>query len=171
MQEAQIVYEWLVFFKDNSFLAQFNSDGTENLWKAVIEKHESGIYIKRAGWVPFSLERVNKINAVNRTNRYIAKLIPAHFIEIDNGILPFIRRRMSFSWYGAKGHNQEYFYILGAGGDEKIDTNGGKSFINGYYMAIDSQGHTRLDHKSNVFVPVLPPESPDVEEEKQNGQS
>lgn len=91
-------------------------------------------------------------------NNCVAKLIPSHFIEVRLGDIPFVFRRLVYGYYGGNQHIT-YYYILGAGGRKVKDSKDRVHYVDGYYQAIDNNGHTRLCHYSNVVVPIIPPEA------------
>ena len=74
--------------------------------------------------------------------------------------LPFVRRRLEWGYMGPNTVKR-YFYILGGGGRAVKDSRDKEHFVEGYYLAIDNNGHTRLCHYSNVVVPVIPPHQAD----------
>ncbi len=163
-------FEWIVWFKDGSFLSQHEEDGTEVLWSRIQAYHDTVSKVKRAGWVPFTVDRARNSNIKYEKEICVAKNLPAHFVETVNGEMPFLRRRMSYSYYG-DSTGQIYFYIIGSGGRKVLDSGGGETYVDGYYSAIDMYGHTRTCGHSNVVVPVIPPEKADVIENAEESET
>ncbi len=162
MPRALLFYEWIVWFKDGHHITQHDTEGAEIMWTEVQEYHENTSPAKRAGWLPFDELRAQLANAKYGGQQCVHDpALRAHFIEPVNDELPFMRRRMEYSWRGSNQESQIYFYIMGSGGRQVFDSRGGVSYEDGYYIAIDMHGNTRSDHRSNVTVPVIPPEKGD----------
>lgn len=233
MLKAIMYYEWLVWFKNGNIIAQHKSDGTEILWREVIDYHRNRSQINRVGWVPFTPRRARDASALykiqydevyerefeasyqiqvdefvvpkeprmdDKSIKYkikkfekameayrkarktpynreewrditylwkdncVSKKLPSHFCEPVNGEIPMVIRRLEITPFKrvAKGGKLRYYYILGSAGRKVKDNKGKIHYIEGYYQAIDDNGHTRLCHYSNVPVPIIPPEFADT---------
>lgn len=170
MPRALMFFEWVVYFKDGSYLTQHKEDGTEVPWSEVQTYHENTSKAKRAAWVHFTPRRAKNANIKYGGEMCVSKNLPAHFVEAVNGELPFLRRRLAYSWRG-NSTGQIYYYIMGSGGRKVLDSDGAVQYVGGYYSAIDMHGHTRMCGNSNVVVPVIPPEKADVIENAEENET
>ncbi len=167
MSSALLFYEWIVWFRDGHHIAQHEQDGTEIEWSTVQDYHTNTSPAKRAAWLPFDPQRANAANLKYNNQICVAKRdLKAYITEVKNGELPFMRRRLSYGYMGVNAGTMIYYYIIGGGGREINNVDGSKSYVDGYYTAIDMNGNSRSCHFSNVVVPVLPPEKGDIENDE-----
>jgi len=104
-------YYWKVVYNDNTTFSQFNSDGSENMWKDVNQSN-----VVKVSWRQFSLTLSRKIESPTKW-----VLLPSEIsLDIADGDDIFICRRnhIDFSARGEKGRRIEY--ILGRNKEEII---------------------------------------------------
>ena len=106
-------YYWIVTYSDGSTFAQYNSDGSENMWGEVQQDN-----VVKVSWKQFSITLSNKIEIPTKW-----VLFPSEY-SLDFGpedkILIVRRNHINFSPSGEdKGRHIEY--ILGKNGEELIE--------------------------------------------------
>lgn len=142
----------------DTFVVPQKPDMDDKGIKRKIEKFEKAMNKYRlARKVPMSAVEWRR-HTYKWEDNCVAKVMPSHFVEPVNGEIPLIVRRLEYTYFKGK---LTYYYIIGSGGRKVKDNDGNIHYIDGYYQAIDQNGHTRLCHYSNVVVPVIPPEKAD----------
>lgn len=108
---VKLRYYWVVTYQDGTTYSQYNSDGTENLWKEVNQDN-----VVRVSWKEFSLVLSNKVEISTKWS----VLPKTHSLNVETTDDIFIVRRnhIDFNAWGEKGHRIEY--ILGKNKDEII---------------------------------------------------
>lgn len=130
--------------------------------KYKIKKFEKAMKeYREARKVPYNREEWRVVTYMWRDN-CVSKKLPSHFCEPVNGEIPLVVRRLEITPLKRKDGKLRYYYILGSAGRKVKDNDGKIHYIDGYYQAIDDNGHTRLCHYSNVPVPIIPPEFADT---------
>ena len=109
---VKLKYYWMVMYDDNTNYPQFNSDGTENLWKEVDQNR-----VIRVSWCQFSRRLSNKVEISTKWALFPRKYSLNY--DITDEIFICRRNHIIFSEsHGEKGRKTEY--ILGRNKEEII---------------------------------------------------
>ncbi len=106
-------YYWIVTYTDGSRFAQYNPDGSENMWKEVQQDD-----VVKVAWKQFSITLSNKIEIPTKWVLFLSE----YSLDFGPEDKIFIVRRnhINFSPSGEdKGRRIEY--ILGKNGEELIE--------------------------------------------------
>jgi len=103
-----LVYHWVAEYMDGTKFGQFNSDGSENLFRDIDLKR-----LKRFGWYPFSVELAAKVCVAAE-----ARDLPEYVVDVAPGeeLVAYREVALSFTWAMQKGRSEKIVYVLGVEG-------------------------------------------------------
>lgn len=127
-----LYHEWFVIMNDAAEFSMFKEDGSDTMWKDVLNYSESTIHI--IGVRPISVAKAEKINNYPDHNYTVIASINKPF-QLENTIfstVPYMMRRKHI----ADGYMQT-FYVIGS------DINGNEFYIINKYGEY-KQGNNKL---------------------------
>ncbi len=123
-----LYFEWYIIMDDATEFSMFKNDGTDTMWRDVLNYTPSTSNIDRVGMRPFSQTKADAINnsqvhqyTVMATNR---KIFEIQLTAGQKGFVPYMmRRKQHYNGYlqsffvVSYDENSSVFYIVNSNGD------------------------------------------------------